>query len=56
MAKMRAVQVARVNGPRGEVRVRIEACGVCYSDSLTVEGQWPGLSVRSGKLSRLNTT
>jgi D-arabinose 1-dehydrogenase-like Zn-dependent alcohol dehydrogenase len=29
---------------RGEVRVRIEACGVCHSDSLTVEGQWPGLT------------
>src|SRR5205807_3976629 len=29
---------------QGEVRVRVEACGVCHSDSLTVEGQWPGLS------------
>jgi D-arabinose 1-dehydrogenase-like Zn-dependent alcohol dehydrogenase len=29
-------------GP-GEVRVRVEACGVCHSDSFTVEGQWPGL-------------
>ena len=56
MAKMRAVQVARAGGPlehaegeipepaRGEVRVRVEACGVCHSDSLTVEGQWPGLT------------
>jgi D-arabinose 1-dehydrogenase-like Zn-dependent alcohol dehydrogenase len=55
MAKMRAVQVAQGGGPlelverdipepgRGDVRVRIEACGVCHSDSLTVEGQWPGL-------------
>jgi D-arabinose 1-dehydrogenase-like Zn-dependent alcohol dehydrogenase len=55
MAKMRAVQVSRPGGPlelverdlpepgRGEVRVRIQACGVCHSDSLTVEGQWPGL-------------
>ena len=23
---------------RGEVRVRVEACGVCHSDSFTVEG------------------
>ncbi len=30
-------------GP-GQVRVRIEACGVCHSDSLTVEGHWPGIS------------
>ena len=56
MAKMRAVQVVRAGGPleiverevpepaRGEVRVRIQACGVCHSDSLTVEGQWSGLT------------
>jgi D-arabinose 1-dehydrogenase-like Zn-dependent alcohol dehydrogenase len=56
MAKMRAVQVARARGAlelvernvpepkRGEVRVRVEACGVCHSDSFTVEGQYPGLS------------
>ena len=32
-------------GPaRGEVRVCVEACGVCHGDSLTVEGQWPDLS------------
>ena len=28
----------------GQVRIRIEACGVCHSDAATVEGQWPGLS------------
>ena len=56
MAKMRAVQVPRARGTlelverdvpepkQGEVRVRVEACGVCQSDSLTVEGQWPNLS------------
>jgi D-arabinose 1-dehydrogenase-like Zn-dependent alcohol dehydrogenase len=26
---------------RGEVRVRVEACGVCHSDSITVEGHMP---------------
>jgi len=31
-------------GP-GAVRVRVHACGVCHSDSLTVGGQWPGVSV-----------
>ena len=25
------------------VRIRVEACGVCHSDSLVKEGQWPGL-------------
>ena len=56
MAKMRAVQVTRAGGSlelverevpepaHGEVRVRVEACGVCHSDSFTVEGEWPGLS------------
>jgi D-arabinose 1-dehydrogenase-like Zn-dependent alcohol dehydrogenase len=56
MAKMQAVQVARAGGPLerverdvpapapGEVRLRVEACGVCHSDSLTVEGQWPNLA------------
>jgi D-arabinose 1-dehydrogenase-like Zn-dependent alcohol dehydrogenase len=56
MEKMRAVQVARAGGTldfverdvpepaRGEVRVRVEACGVCHSDSFTVEGLMPGIS------------
>lgn len=29
-------------GP-GQVRIRVQACGVCHSDSLTKEGQWPGI-------------
>lgn len=29
-------------GP-GQVRIRVQACGVCHSDSLTKEGLWPGL-------------
>jgi len=32
----------RAPGP-GEVLVRVEACGVCHSDSLTIEGHWPGI-------------
>ncbi len=52
---MRAVQVSRPNGPlelverdipeprAGSVRVRVEACGVCHSDSLTKQGTFPGL-------------
>lgn len=55
MAKMRAVTVTKANGPfqlverdipqpaSNEVRVRVQACGVCHSDSLTKEGIWPGL-------------
>jgi D-arabinose 1-dehydrogenase-like Zn-dependent alcohol dehydrogenase len=29
-------------GP-GQVRIKVQACGVCHSDSLTVEGSWPGI-------------
>jgi alcohol dehydrogenase/propanol-preferring alcohol dehydrogenase len=55
MAKMRAVQVVRSNGPLelvereipepgpGSVRVKVQACGICHSDSFTKEGTWPGI-------------
>ena len=55
MGKMRAVQVPQPKGsfeivereipePQpGWVRVKVEACGVCHSDSLTKEGTWPGI-------------
>ena len=54
-ATMRAVQVTRPNGPLelvereiprpgpGTVRVKVQACGICHSDSFTKEGTWPGL-------------
>lgn len=52
---MQAVQVTAAGGPlevvereipeptSGHVRIRVQACGVCHSDSLTKDGQWPGL-------------
>ena len=55
MSKMRAVQVTRPNGPlevverempapgANQVRIKVEACGICHSDSLTKEGLYPGL-------------
>src|SRR5256886_841198 len=27
----------------GHVRVRVQACGICHSDSLVKEGHWPGI-------------
>ncbi len=27
----------------GEVRMKVQACGVCHSDSFTVEGSWAGI-------------
>ncbi len=29
--------------PRGWVRIKVQACGICHSDVLVKEGQWPGL-------------
>src|SRR5947207_4018496 len=31
------------NPSGGQVRVKVEACGVCHSDTLVKEGLWPGL-------------
>src|SRR5579863_3256163 len=53
--KMKAARVTRPGGafeivecptpqPGPEqVRVRVQACGICHSDMLTKEGQWPGI-------------
>ncbi len=27
----------------GQVRIKVQACGVCHSDTLTKEGAWPGI-------------
>jgi len=27
----------------GQVRIKIQACGVCHSDVFTKEGMWPGI-------------
>jgi D-arabinose 1-dehydrogenase-like Zn-dependent alcohol dehydrogenase len=55
MRKMRAVQVPGPKKPfelvekeipspkKGSVRVKVQACGVCHSDSFTKEGAFPGI-------------
>src|SRR5438034_4894091 len=55
MPKMLAAQIARPGGsfeivereipqpPAGWVRIKVQACGICHSDSLVKEGHWPGL-------------
>jgi D-arabinose 1-dehydrogenase-like Zn-dependent alcohol dehydrogenase len=55
MARMRAMQVTKAKGPfelvereipepgPGDVRVKVQACGVCHSDMFVKEGLWPGL-------------
>src|SRR5437762_2117019 len=29
----------------GQVRIRVEACGICHTDALTITGTYPGLSL-----------
>lgn len=55
MTKMRAVQVPQPGGPfelveraipepgPGSVRIKVQACGICHSDSLVKLGHWPGI-------------
>src|SRR5260370_23180304 len=55
MAKMSVVQVPRPTGPfeimereipepgAGSVRIKVRACGICHSDTLTKEGSFPGI-------------
>jgi D-arabinose 1-dehydrogenase-like Zn-dependent alcohol dehydrogenase len=56
MATMRVVQVVRPKGPlelveravpepgSGTVRIKVQACGVCHSDSVTKEGLFPNIA------------
>src|ERR1700731_3822616 len=43
--KLELTEKPLLDPPAGHVRIRVEACGVCHSDSATVEGalpiQWP---------------
>ena len=55
MAKMKAVQVPKAGADfeivereipqpgQGQVRIKVQACGVCHSDVFTKEGGWPGV-------------
>src|SRR6202158_539363 len=52
---MKAVQISKAGGNfeivgrpipqpgRGQVRIKVEACGICHSDALVKEGLWPGI-------------
>jgi len=55
MSRMRVAQVTRPDGPfeiverpvvepaAGEVRVKVQACGVCHSDAYTKQAMFPGI-------------
>src|SRR5580704_16280328 len=54
-APMKAAQISKPGGDfeivereipapsAGQVRIKVQACGVCHSDVLTKEGAWPGI-------------
>src|SRR5690349_3422187 len=54
-SKMKAAQIGKAGGDfelverdipepiAGQVRVKVEACGICHSDTLVKDGLWPGL-------------
>ncbi len=54
-SKMKVVQVSKPGGnlelvernipepARAQVRIEVEACGICHSDALVKEGHWPGI-------------
>lgn len=56
MAKMRVAQVPHAKGAfelverdisepaAGQIRIKVEACGVCHSDSFTKDGLYPGIT------------
>ena len=53
--KMKAVQISKPGGDfelverdipeagPGQVRIKVQACGICHSDVLVKEGTWPGI-------------
>jgi D-arabinose 1-dehydrogenase-like Zn-dependent alcohol dehydrogenase len=55
MPSMKAMQVAKPGGDfelverkipdpgRAQVRIKVEACGICHSDVIVKQGGWPGL-------------
>ena len=55
MPKMKVVQVSKAGGNfelvernipepgRYQVRIKVEACGICHSDAVVKEGYWPGI-------------
>ncbi len=55
MPRMKAVQISKPGGnfelvereipspARNQVRIKVEACGICHSDALVQEGHWPGI-------------
>ena len=46
--KLRIVERSISELGAGQVRIRVEACGVCHTDAATVTGNYPGLILPRG--------
>jgi alcohol dehydrogenase/propanol-preferring alcohol dehydrogenase len=52
---MRSIQVSKANGPfqivdrdipepsEGQIRIKVQVCGICHGDSITKQGLFPGI-------------
>lgn len=57
MAKMKAVQISKAGGPfelverdvpepkAGQLRIKVEACGICHSDAFVKHAAFPGITL-----------
>jgi D-arabinose 1-dehydrogenase-like Zn-dependent alcohol dehydrogenase len=43
-AKLKVVEREMPEPGAGKVRIKVDACGICHSDSFTVEGHFPGIN------------
>ena len=43
--KLQVVQRSLREPAAGQVRIRVEACGVCHTDAATITGTYPGLTL-----------
>jgi NADPH:quinone reductase-like Zn-dependent oxidoreductase len=61
IAPMKAVQIPKAGADfqivereiptpgAGQVRIKVQACGVCHSDMFTKDGVWPGIQYPRGR-------
>ena len=46
-AGLRIVDLEIPDPGLGQVRIKVQACGVCHSDAIIVEGLRPGIPIRA---------
>lgn len=54
-ADLQLVEREIPNPGRGQVRIRVQACGLCHSDAMVKEGSWPGIHRRTSDDRKIST-